>query len=75
MHDDYFIHLNLQANNDVNEGNDYIECWKFTIPKCNIHHMKASKKIKNIKEHETKQIQVKGKMMIIIDMYIISFTT
>ena len=29
MHDECFIHLNIHANNDVNEGNYYIECWEF----------------------------------------------
>ena len=39
MPDDYLVNFNLQSPNNKTEGNDYIECCKFTIPKQFIHYM------------------------------------
>ena len=44
MPDDIFKKLNLQSRNDNTEGNEYIECWKFTIPQQFIHIMNINKK-------------------------------
>ena len=55
MHDENLVHLNLQTHNYYKEGNDYIECRKFTIPKICIHNMRSLKKNRNnIKENKSK---------------------
>ena len=50
----YLKKLNLQSRHDNTEGNEYIECWKFTIPKQFIHIMNMNKK-------KLKHIQARGK--------------
>ena len=54
--DDEPVNLNLQSPNKKTEGNDYIECWKFTIPKEFIHYMN-----KNKNKKKQKIIQERGK--------------
>ena len=54
IHDDVVKKLNLQSRNDKTEGNTYIDCWKFTIPKKNIHIINMNKK-------KLRHIQARGK--------------
>ena len=48
MPDDSLVHLNLQSPNEGSEGQDYIECCKFNIPK---NHTLYSHQQKKTKKH------------------------
>ena len=70
------VDLIVQSPNDKTEGNDYFECWKFTIKKQVINNMKINnKKQKTFSNVEKLRRLGKGKMMKIINMYIALFTT
>ena len=49
MPDDFINKVKEQQRDDDTEGKEYIECWKFSIPKQFIHLMNIkNKKLKNI---------------------------
>ena len=64
------VHLNLQSPNEESEGHDYIECWKFTIPK-NEYIIGTSTE----KSGTWEKRWGKGEITTIIDIYIKLFTT
>ena len=60
MPDDFIDTVQEKHHDDDTAGKDYIECWKFTIPRKCIHLMdaknkqikKRNKTIKNLQDHD-----------------------